>query len=137
MESKKQVTQPSLSPWRASYLHRRALAVQRRAHARAPSTCAPDCACSTSHPETVLTSRSLRPYAAEYVGLDRSNDPLVDVVPNAQMLPFPDAAPLTAACAVRCLRHAADPAVVLSEASLVLRPEGIAFILMALLSSWG
>jgi len=119
--------QPNPSPWRANYLNRRALAVQLRAHARErlhgrSRLRVLDIGCGNRPYEQIL-----RPYAAEYVGLDRYKGPLVDVVANAESLPFPDADFDCVLCS-QVLEHATDPAAVLSEASRVLRPDGIAFI---------
>jgi SAM-dependent methyltransferase len=125
--SKKQATRSSPSPWHANYLPLRALAVQLRAHARVRLNTRSglrvlDVGCGDRPYEEIL-----RPYAGEYVGVDRYKGPLVDVVAKAEMLPFPDAGFDCFLCS-QVLEHAADPAAVLSEASRVLRPGGIAFV---------
>jgi SAM-dependent methyltransferase len=123
----KRATRLSPSPWSANYLPLRALAAQLRARARSrlkgrSGLRVIDVGCGDRPYEEVL-----RPYAAEYVGVDLKSAPLVDVVASAERLPFGDAEFDCLLCN-QVLEHAADPAAVLAEASRVLKPGGIALV---------
>jgi SAM-dependent methyltransferase len=67
------------------------------------------------------------PFAAEYVGVDVAEGPVVDVVAPAEQLPFPDASFDLVLC-TQALEHVKDPAAVLAEIRRVLAPGGAALI---------
>jgi len=71
--------------------------------------------------------RIFRPYAKSYVGVDVQAAPNVDVVANAQSLPFEDGSFDCVIC-TQLLEHADDPRAVTAEIFRVLRPDGIAFV---------
>jgi SAM-dependent methyltransferase len=115
------------SPWRANYLPLRALSVQLRRQVAGrlngrSGLRVLDVGCGDRPYEEIL-----RPYSAEYIGVDQRDGPSVDVVAPAECLPFADAEFDCFLCS-QVLEHAADPAAVVSEAARVLRSDGIAFV---------
>jgi SAM-dependent methyltransferase len=67
------------------------------------------------------------PYARSYVGVDVVRAPTVDVVANAESLPFEGGSFDCVVC-TQVLEHVGDPAAVTSEIFRVLRPDGVGFI---------
>jgi SAM-dependent methyltransferase len=104
----------SLSPHpaHANYLHRRALATQIRAAVRGlpAGQRVVDVGCGDRPYEPIL-----RPIAAEYVGVDATAGPAVDVVANADALPFDDERFDLLLCS-QVLEHVEDPAACVAEA---------------------
>jgi SAM-dependent methyltransferase len=103
------------------------LAVQLRAQAEArfdkrSALSIVDVGCGAKPYEEILG-----PYAAEYVGVDYVDGQSVDVVAPAEKLPFEDARFDGFVC-TQVLEHVEEPHTVLSEASRVLRPGGVAFV---------
>ena len=115
------------TPSAANYLHLRALRAQidaaRRRHLSGRTRLRMlDLGCGDRPYEPLF-----RGHVETYIGVDYRAGPGVDVVAQAESLPFPDATFDCVICS-QVLEHADDPAAVIRETSRVLRPCGVAFV---------
>jgi SAM-dependent methyltransferase len=113
--------------WHSSYLLLHSLNVQLQTQARLrfagrDGIDVVDIGCGTRPYEGIL-----RPYAKSYVGVDVEPGPTVDVVADAESLPF-EAASFDCVVCTQVLEHAGNPAAVTSEIFRILRTSGAAFI---------
>jgi SAM-dependent methyltransferase len=114
-------------PWRANYLVLRTLVAQLRATTAQhldgrTGLSLVDVGCGSRPYESIFA-----PYVGEYVGVDYSAGPRVDVVAPAEELPFEDGR-FDVALSSQVLEHVDDPASVTREIARVLRPGGVAFV---------
>jgi SAM-dependent methyltransferase len=114
-------------PWRANYVHLRALSVQLRREISGRWTAGDAVAVL----DVGCGERPYEPFFADfecrYVGLDANPGPTVDVVGTGEELPFDDAEFDCVLC-TQVLQYIQDPHRAVREMHRVLRPGGVALI---------
>jgi SAM-dependent methyltransferase len=121
------VTRLAPKPWRANYVHLRALSVQLRREISGRWTdgdavAVLDVGCGERPYEPLFADFDCR-----YVGLDARPGPTVDVVGTGEELPFDDAEFDCVLC-TQVLQYIQDPHRAVREMHRVLRPGGVALI---------
>lgn len=77
--------------------------------------------------EEIICRRTIAPLVGEYIGLDMTDGPGVDVVANAKAMPFPDNH-FDIIISTDCYEHVDWPREVTHEAFRVLKPGGIFYL---------